>query len=254
MSDGMALLVAPLAGLLFGSFASLAGYRLPRGDGVVGGRSKCPRCDATLGARDLVPLISWLVLGGRCRHCGAPVSVWYPVTEIVTALGFAVAAFAFGASWPAVTVAALALGLVILTLADLDRQIIPDVVLVWVLPIGLVHGWLTGTAWSDSLAGLVAAAALGVILRWSGGRLAGHEALGLGDVKLLAVAGAWLGIGGLAAFLVVGGTLGAGFGMAWRRRHGGAAFPFGPALAAALFLCVLWSAPWPMAPWRVAGG
>ena len=246
MSDGMALVVAPLAGLLFGSFASLAGHRLPRGLGVVAGLSRCRRCDATLGVRDLVPLISWALLGGRCRHCGAAIGARYPVTEAVTALGFALAVLAYGASWPAATVAALVLGLVILTIADLDHQIIPDAVLIWLLPIGLIHRVLLGAEWTDTAAGLVAAAALGIILRRVGSRLARREALGLGDVKLLAVAGAWLGLAALPGFLIAAGVLGAGFGMAWRRMRGEAAFPFGPALAAALFVCVLWAAPWTM--------
>ena len=250
MSDAMALVVtlvvAPFAGLVFGSFASLAGYRLPRGLGVVAGRSRCPACDATLGARDLVPVLSWAMLGGRCRHCGAAIGARYPLSEAVTALGFVLATVAFGASWPAATVAALVLGLVILTLADLDHQIIPDAVLIWLLPIGLVHRTLLGADWTDTAAGLVAAAALGIILRRVGSRLARREALGLGDVKLLAVAGAWLGLAALPGFLIAAGVLGAGFGLLWRRVRGDAAFPFGPALAAALFVCVLWSAPWIM--------
>lgn len=246
MSDGIALVAAPILGLVFGSFASLAGYRLPRGIGVIGGRSRCPNCEACLGPVDLVPIFSWATSGGKCRHCGTGIGLRYPVTEIVTALGFTAAVLAHGASWPAVAVAALALGLIVLVLTDLDRQMIPDAVLIWLLPIGLVYRWLIGADWLDTLAGMAAAAALGVILRWGGGRLAGREALGLGDVKLLGVAGAWIGMAGLAPFLIAAGAFGAVFGTVWRRLGGAAAFPFGPALAAALFVTVLWSAPWPM--------
>ncbi|MDP6954304.1 MAG: prepilin peptidase [Alphaproteobacteria bacterium] len=130
---------APFAGLLFGSFAALAGYRLPRGEGVVGGRSRCPSCDSALGARDLVPVVSWLVLRGRCAVCKMPISPRYPAAELGSAGLFALAALAYGESWNTVTACALALGLVIIVLADLDKKIIPDLVLLWLLPAGLAH-------------------------------------------------------------------------------------------------------------------
>ena len=241
-SETLALLGAPVAGLVFGSFASLAGYRLPRAQGVVAGRSRCPNCGVALAARDLVPVLSWLALRGRCRSCGITINARYPVTELATAIGFGLAVLVFGANWPAVTMCALALGLIIAILSDLDAKIIPDAVTLWLLPLGMVFRWLIGADWMDTVAGIVAATALGLVLRWGGGRLAGREALGLGDVKLLAVAGAWLGLAGLPAFLVVAGVLGVLFGLAWRRITGEAAFPFGPALAMALYAVLLWTA------------
>jgi len=244
LPGGVALWAAPFAGLLFGSFAALAGYRLPRGEGVVGGRSRCPSCGTALGARDLVPIVSWLILRGRCVVCKVPISPRYPVTELGSALLFALSAVAFGESWGTVTACALALGLVIIVLADLDRQIIPDLVLLWLLPAGLVHRWLAGAEWSDTAAGAVIALAFGLSLRWLAGRWARREALGLGDVKLLGVAGAWLGIAALPWFLMAAGALGAGFAALWRWRHGSDGFPLGPALSLALFAGVLASAPW----------
>ena len=240
-TEMFALVGAPIAGLVFGSFASLAGYRLPRGRGVVAGRSRCPHCDVALAARDLVPVLSWLVLGGRCRSCGDAISLGYPLTELAMALSFGLAVLAFGPTWAAVTVCALALGLMIAVLADLDAKIIPDAVTLWLLPLGLVHRWLVGAEWTDTLAGITTAAVLGLILRWGGGRLAGREALGLGDVKLLAAAGAWLGLAALPAFLIAAGVTGVLFGVSWRRIKAEAAFPFGPALAIALYSVVLWS-------------
>jgi leader peptidase (prepilin peptidase)/N-methyltransferase len=239
-----ALVAAPLAGLLFGSFASLAGYRLPRGEGVVAGRSRCPACGAALAVRDLVPLVSWLALGGRCRRCRAPISPRYPLAELATAVLFTLAVLAFGAGWQALMLCGLALGLVVLTLADLESQVVPDVVLLWLLPLGLVHRALLGAPWPDTIAGALGGAALGVALRWLGARVLRREALGLGDVKLLAVAGLWVGGAVLPAFLVAAGVLGVAFGLAWRRGGGGEAFPFAPALAVALYGAVLRAAPW----------
>lgn len=240
--DATALVAAPLAGLLFGSFAGLAGHRLPRGQGVVAGRSYCPACGEAIALRDLVPLVSWLALGGRCRRCRAPISPRYPLAELATAVVFTLAVLAFGAGWSAAVVCGLGLGLVIVALADLDSQVVPDAVLVWLLPLGLVHRALLGAAWADTIAGAVGAAALGAALRWLGGRVLRREALGLGDVKLLAVAGAWVGAAALPAFLVAAGALGVAFALARRRAHD--AFPFAPALAIALYGAVLRAAPW----------
>lgn len=240
-TETLVLVGAPIIGLVFGSFASLAGYRLPRDQGVAVGRSRCPHCDVALTPRDLIPVVSWLLLGGRCRACGDAIHLRYPLTELATALGFGLAVLAFGPTWAAATVCGLALGLMISVLADLDAKIIPDSVTIWLLPLGLAHRWLIGADWTDTLAGIAATTALGLILRWSGGRLAGREALGLGDVKLLAVAGAWLGVAGLPAFLVVAGVTGVIFGLAWRRLKGEVAFPFGPALAVSLYAVLLWN-------------
>ena len=245
-----ALVAAALAGLVLGSFASLAAYRLPRGQGIARGRSRCPACGHALGPRDLVPVLSWLALGGRCRYCAAQVPVRYPLIELATAALFVLAVLARGAGPEAVMLCALALGLVIASVADLDRQVIPDLVLAALLPLGLGYRASLGLPWSDTVAGLVAALALASALRWLGARLAGREALGLGDVKLLAVAGAWVGLAALPWFLVAAGALGLGLALVWRlprrnsrgRRLGAETFPFGPALAAALYAAVLWPA------------
>jgi leader peptidase (prepilin peptidase)/N-methyltransferase len=189
-------------------------------------------------------VLSWLVLRGRCVTCDAPISARYPVTELASAGLFTIAAMAYGASWSVVTACALALGLVIIVLSDLDKEIIPDLVLLWLLPAGLIHRWLVGAEWSDTAAGAVIALAFGLSLRWLAGRWARREALGLGDVKLLGVAGAWLGIAALPWFLMAAGALGAGFAALWRWRHGHDGFPLGPALSLALFACVLAQAPW----------
>lgn len=242
-TSGMAL-AAALAGLFFGSFGALAGYRLPRGEGVVGGRSRCPRCGTTLGPFELLPVLSWLWLRGRCAGCGGAIAARYPLAELTTAALFGLAVLAFGPTWPALTACALALGLVIVGLADLDRQVIPDAVLIWLLPLALAHRALVSAPWTDTVAGAVVALALGLILRWTAGRWARREALGLGDVKLLAVAGAWVGLGHLPYVLIAAGALGGALAAVWRWRHGGGGFPLGPALAAALYAGVLAPAPW----------
>src|SRR5918996_1400001 len=121
-----AILLFP-AGLIFGSFVTVVAHRVPRGESVVGGRSHCPNCGAQIAAYDNVPVISWLVLRGRARCCGARISPRYPLTELASGILFAATALVF-ADDPA----ELALGLVFVTmlvavtLTDLERRIIPN--------------------------------------------------------------------------------------------------------------------------------
>ena len=235
--------VAGVLGLAFGSFVTLASHRLPRGEPIVTGRSRCPACRATLSMRDLVPLASWLAHRRRCRHCGAPVSARYPMVEVVLAALFVAIYLHLGATLPAVLLAALAVGLVTLSVTDLEIGIIPDKVLLVLAPLGLVYQSLTGS--SDvgdgvvALAGGALAGAVAYGVRYGFKRLRGRDALGLGDVKFFAVAGIWLGPIGLPAFMIVSGLAGSVFALAWRRLGGGSEFPFGPALALGLFACLL---------------
>lgn len=229
---------AMLLGLAFGSFVTLVTYRLPRGEPIFRGRSRCPSCEAALGPRDLVPVLSWLAHRGRCRRCGAPVSVRYPTMELVLAVLFVVVYLRVGATLPGLLLAALAVGLVTLSVIDLEVGIIPDRVLLVLAPLGLAYQLAIGHV-LVALAGAVLAGGLAYGLRVAFLRLRGRDALGLGDVKFFATAGLWLGPASLPAFLIVSGLGGIGFARLWRRLEGGREFPFAPALALGLFLCLL---------------
>lgn len=229
---------AMLLGLAFGSFVTLVTYRLPRGEPIFRGRSRCPSCEAALGPRDLVPVLSWLAYRGRCRRCGAPVSVRYPTMELVLAMLFVVVYLRVGATLPGLLLAALAVGLVTLSVIDLEVGIIPDRVLLVLAPLGLAYQLAIGHV-LVALAGAVLAGGLAYGLRVAFLRLRGRDALGLGDVKFFATAGLWLGPASLPAFLIVSGLGGIGFARLWRRFGGGREFPFAPALALGLFLCLL---------------
>ena len=242
MTDPLALAgggTALLFGLVFGSFVTAASYRLPRGVSVVSGRSACPACGHGLTARDLVPLVSWLAARGRCRHCGAPVSWRYPLIELATGALFVLAWARADDPLQAVVLAGLVVGLMIMTVADLECGIIPDAVHVGLAPLALAWHWLGDWAPMDMAGGAVLGAGLGLGLRLGFRRIRGYDGLGLGDVKFLAVAGLWLGLGGLAPFLVLAGAAGLGLGLGWRLSGRGRVFPFGPALALALLAGVL---------------
>ena len=120
------LVASGILGLIFGSFATALAYRLPRDESISSGRSKCPNCGAQITALQNIPVFSWLVLGGRCKHCGNRISVRYPLTELTTALAFVGAAVRFGFSPEAFTYAAFFWALVVLTVIDLEFKLLPN--------------------------------------------------------------------------------------------------------------------------------
>lgn len=241
-----------LLGLCLGSFATALAWRLPRGISMTAkARSACASCGHDLSARDLVPLLSWIFLRGRCRHCAARVGWQYPLIELST-LGLCLALhIAFGFS--AVTLCAFVIAPVLAAMTDIDfrYKILPDVlngVLALAGLAAIVAASLAafdGPAHAATMLGqaLLAAILYGGLawgLRFLFLKLMRKEALGLGDVKFFAAAGVWLGLSPdtLAAFLMLSGVFGVLIALLWRRCTGEAEFPFGPALIAS-FLCVL---------------
>lgn len=236
---------AALLGLVFGSFASLVAYRLPLGQPVVTGHSRCPHCEHTLHIADLVPVFSFCWNRGKCRHCAAVISMRYPLIEITTALLFVMVLAVAGPEPLAVVLGLLVVGLIIMTVIDLEYQIIPDQISLALAGLGVAYhllGDAPGDAWLSAGTGAVAGFLIAWVLRAVFQRLKGREALGFGDVKFFAVAGLWTGIGGLADFMMLSGVAGILFAAGWRMRGGDAVFPFGPALAVGLFAVILLNA------------
>jgi leader peptidase (prepilin peptidase)/N-methyltransferase len=235
-----AAIVAPFAG----SLAGLLAHRLPREEPVVVARSACETCHTPLGVADLVPLLSYAALRGRCRHCGAPIGWRHPAMEIGALLIALWAATVFSGFtlW-----ASCALGWPLLALAacDLETYLLPDALTLPLLLAGLAVTWrLTPDALSDHA--LAAAAGYLAFLGIAKGYryLRGRDGLGMGDAKLLAAAGAWLGLASLPNVVLiaaVSGLLAAG-GAALRGQRLSAQFrlPFGPALAFAIWLSWLY--------------
>lgn len=240
------VVLAGVVGLLCGSFASLAAHRLAQGQPIIGAASRCPSCRAVLRLGDLFPLLSWLVRRGRCRACGALTGAGYPLVEGVVAVLFIAIYLQRGAAPGGLLLGALAIGLVVLSVIDLEIGIIPDRMLMILAPLGVIYRYGEGARGLDDILISVIGGAFagGVALavhhgfKW----LRGRDGLGLGDVKFFAVAGLWLGPFGLPAFMIVSGVTGVAFALLWRRLGGGREFPFGPALALGLFLCLLFPA------------
>jgi leader peptidase (prepilin peptidase)/N-methyltransferase len=262
MMDALALepLLAALAGLLIGSFLNVCIYRWPRDLSVVAPRSFCPGCGCLVSWYDNIPVLSFALLGGRCRRCGLAISWRYPLVELATACLFGWSVWRHGVGPDAVREMILSAFLLVLLVSDLETRILPDEITVggtaagWALalliprPGGLIGFFLP----PDRLpAGesLVAAVLGGVIpagLLWTVGelywRLRGREGLGFGDVKMMLLLGAFLGLEGTLEVSLLAGVFGSCLGIVLLAVRGRDAammeLPFGSFLAAAALAAV----------------
>jgi len=220
-----------LLGAVLGSFISVVAHRLPLGESIVKPRSRCPACGTQIAAYDNIPVLSYLALRGRCRHCSARVPVTYPLLELAMAAAFVgvllrfpddLAEIALGASF-VTTLAAV-------TVTDLEHRIIPNKILLFS---GLVGVVIVVAGLPDSIAerAIAAGSAFGLLFAVA---LAYPRGMGMGDVKLAAVMGLYLGRA-VAPALIIGFAAGALVGVGLIMRHGAEArkraVPFGPFLA-----------------------
>lgn len=245
----MLYLVAACAvlGLLVGSFLNVVIWRVPRGESVVSPPSHCPGCERPIRPRDNVPVVSWVLLRGRCRDCGESISVRYPLVEVGTAVVLATLAVRIG--WQAELPAYLYLGAigVALTMIDLDVKRLPNVIVLPSYGVALVLLGIAAVAGSElgalgrAVIGLAALYAFYFLLA-----LIYPAGMGFGDVKLAGVLGLYLGYLGWAevvtgAFLgfLFGGLVGLGL-LAVRRAGRKSQIPFGPFMLAGALVAVLW--------------
>jgi prepilin signal peptidase PulO-like enzyme (type II secretory pathway) len=228
-----------ITGLVFGSFASCVSWRLPRKEDIVIKPSHCPKCLAKLGFKDLWPVLSWLSSQGKCRHCDAAISSRYPLIEMATAALFFLIYSYYGLTWLSALLALLAVVLLILIVIDLEHYLIPNEIQLAVLALGVAWRFLLHSPVSIPLIGFAVGAAIGLTLHYGYRLIRKKDGLGLGDVKFLAVAGVWLGAMPMVPFLFYASVLGIVFGLLWRALGKGPVFPFGPALATSLFLCIV---------------
>jgi len=229
------ILACILFGLVFGSFANVCVYRLPRRTSVIFPGSQCPSCQHAIAWYDNIPVISYLLLKGRCRHCGTSISVRYPLLELCMGASWAWLAWRFGATPQLLMALTLVSLLWILSLIDLETGLLPNVLTLPGIGLGLAFSLWTGNL-QDSLIGAVA----GYAVFWAVARafllFTGREGLGYGDFKLLAMLGAFFGWQALPfiAFLAsVTGAVAGGIFLLASGRHTRTPIPFGPFLALA---------------------
>lgn len=256
-------------GLMVGSFLNVVIHRLPimlerawrrecqmllalepaaEADNVVYNlmtpRSRCPNCAKPIGALENLPLVSYVWLRGRCSGCGTRISPRYPFVELLTALLSIAVAWQFGPTWQTGAALLLTWSLIALSFIDLDRQLLPDAITLPVLWIGLLLSLFD--MFADSASSILGAV-FGYLSLWSVYHLfklvTGKEGMGYGDFKLLALLGAWLGWGKLPAMILLSSVVGAIIGIAMillMRRDHRVPIPFGPYLAIAGWIALLW--------------
>ncbi len=229
------LLFLLILGLILGSFYNVCIYRLPQEESIVWPGSHCPHCGHPLSILDNLPLVSFLLLKGSCRYCQAPISYQYPLVEGVTGLATVLIGWKFGLSWAFFQALVLFGALLVVSFIDRSHQIIPDWITYPGIGIGLIFSWLTGTPglWS-SLIGVLLGGGLLWLLAFGYQWLAKKEGMGGGDIKLLAMIGAFLGWPGVLVTLLFGSLLGTLVGLGliliWKKDRT-YAVPFGPFLS-----------------------
>ena len=252
METVVTAVVCGVLGLCIGSFVNVVVHRVPRKESIVRPRSHCPKCGVELANRDNVPVVSWLVLGGRCRACHAPISVRYPLVELGTAALFVAGAIRFDADWALPAYLVFFGSLVAISAVDLEHYIIPNRIVyptifiavpLLALAAAAQHDW---TSFEHALAGAVCAFALLLVVH-----LVSPRGMGFGDVRLSFLLGLFLGwldpaTGHVFLGLFLGFLLGSLIGLvliALRRRRRRDHIPFGPFLAAGAVLAVLFGNP-----------
>ena len=241
------VLACALVGLLVGSFLNVVIWRVPRGESVVSPPSHCPACDRPLRWRDNIPVVSWLLLRGRCRDCGAPISRRYPLVELATAAVFGAMAAAIGADPALPAFLYLAAIGVALWMIDIDVKRLPDPIVLPSYVVGIVllaAAAAVSGEWGDLVRALIGMAALYAFYFLLA--LIYPAGMGFGDVKLAGVLGlylAWLGWAELVVGAFLGFFLGGVVGIVLilvRRAGRKSQLPFGPYMLAGAFIAILW--------------
>ena len=262
-------LLLGLLGLLVGSFLNVLIHRLPKmmelqwtadcaqapGQSAPDAtpfnlmvpRSACPQCGAAIAWYDNLPLLSYALLRGQCRHCQAPISPRYPLVELSSALLFGFCGWHWGLSLAALAWCALSAALLSLALIDWDTTLLPDAIvlpMLWLGLIGAAMGW-TGIALEAALWGAVAGYLVLWSVYWAFKLATGKEGMGYGDFKLLACLGAWFGWSALVPVILMSSIIGAVVGIVLKFKGGlreGGVMPFGPFLVGAGLVTMFWGA------------
>jgi leader peptidase (prepilin peptidase)/N-methyltransferase len=233
ISTPLVLLFA-VAGLIAGSFLNVCIYRLPRRESVAWPGSRCTACGRHLAWFENIPVASWMVLRGRCRTCGTRISIVYPLVEAMTAAVFVGALFVYGLSALLAVRLLFACALIVLFAIDLEHQILPNAVTLPGIAAGFAASWFLPPGWISSLIGIAIGGGVLFAIAEAYYRIRGQEGLGMGDVKMLAMIGAFLGWPLTLLTLIfasfAGSVVGVGL-MATGRGTMQAALPFGTFLA-----------------------
>jgi leader peptidase (prepilin peptidase)/N-methyltransferase len=227
--------MAFIVGACIGSFLNVCIYRLPAGISIVHPRSTCPQCNQAIASFDNIPIISYLVLMGKCRHCKTPIAIRYPLVELLTGILAMACSLAFGPTVHALVAFAFIATLIVVAFIDLDHRIIPDRISLPGIPLFFLAALAVPTlTWQASAIGILAGGGSLFVVAWVYQMMTGREGMGGGDIKLLAMIGAMVGWRGILFTLFAASAIGTLVGVLAMIRSGKGmrlAIPFGPFLA-----------------------
>jgi leader peptidase (prepilin peptidase)/N-methyltransferase len=224
-----------IIGAVVGSFLNVCIYRLPEGKSIVTPPSACPQCGNRIRWYDNVPIVSFLVLRAKCRACHAPVSWRYPLVEALNGILTLLLFMKYGISPAFLALFIFCSALVVITFIDLDHQIIPDEISLPGIGVGFIFSFfLPWNGWLNSLLGILLGGGSLFLVAWGYEKLTGKEGMGGGDIKLLAMMGAFLGWRSILFIIFAASLIGSVIGVAAmmiQKKDGKLAIPFGPFLA-----------------------
>ena len=242
MPDILIQIFVFLAAASIGSFLNVCIYRIPAGLSIVSPPSSCPSCNARIRARDNIPIVGYLILGARCRNCKARISAQYPAVELLTAVLALLLYNKYGLSVDFFIYSVFVSALVVISFIDLEHQIIPDVISLPAIPAGFLASFvLMSPGYLGSLVGILLGGGTLLALAVGYGWITGREGLGGGDIKLLAMLGAFLGWQAVIFILFAASFSGAIIGVATialSKKGARTPIPFGPFLAASAVLYI----------------
>ena len=233
-------------GLAVGSFLNVVIYRLPRGESIAWPASHCTTCNRPLGWYENIPVVSWTALRGRCRTCRSPISIRYPIVELITGALFLGAYFAFGLTPLLPVRIVFACAMIVLFAIDLEHQILPNEITIPGIVIGFACALFLPPGWKSSLIGLLAGGVFPFLVAEAYLRIRKREGMGMGDFKMLAMVGAFLGWPLVWLTLILACVLGiviGGGALLVSRRGMATRIAFGTFIAVAALACAYFAGP-----------
>ncbi len=244
MYYGIEIVLIFILGLIVGSFSNVCIYRIPRNESIVYPASHCPKCRSNISPKDNIPLLSFILLKGRCRNCKSKISIQYPIVELLTGLIYLIIYLIFGLSIQTLIYIILSSALIIIAFIDLNEQIVPDVISLPGIVVGFIISFFAPyILFINSALGVLIGGGIILIIGLAGSVIFKKEAMGGGDVKLAAMIGAFLGWRYIIISLFLGFFLGALAGIILimsKIKSREDAIPFGPFIVLGSFITLLW--------------
>ena len=244
MYYGINVVLIFILGLIVGSFSNVCIYRIPRNESIIYPASHCPKCRSKIKPVDNIPLLSYILLKGRCRNCKSKISIQYPIVELLTGLIYLIIYLTYGLSIQSLIYIILSSALIIIAFIDLNEQIVPDVISLPGIVIGFIISFFVPyISFINSALGVVVGGGIILIIGLGGSVIFKKEAMGGGDVKLAAMIGAFLGWKYIIISLFLGFFLGALAGIVLilsKIKSREDVVPFGPFIVLGSFITLLW--------------